>query len=244
MNLWKSLPLKEIPLLAWQPTPVCLPGESHGQRSLADCSSWGHKEPDTWLRDWACMWALLTGKVRGEPCSLLCLKPCCMISIYCESYSFCFFFFLNSPYSFIKEILFSAWLFLWEYKIFKSIILVWVALGAEQEIDLNANTGLAKKCIWIFHKMVWKNLNELFGQQNSSHSPSPQVEIQGTLTGSGKVTARERRSIKCTLLSCSGSLWRRKSQLTPVFLPGESHGQRSLAGYSRWGPKSQIQLSD
>ena len=29
--------------------------------------------------------------------------------------------------------------------------------------------------------------------------------------------------------------WRRKWQLTPVFLPGESHGQRSLAGYSSWG---------
>ena len=26
--------------------------------------------------------------------------------------------------------------------------------------------------------------------------------------------------------------WRRKWQLTPVFLPGKSHGQRSLAGYS------------
>jgi len=25
---------------------------------------------------------------------------------------------------------------------------------------------------------------------------------------------------------------------TPVFLPGKSHGQRSLAGYSPWGPKS------
>ena len=27
-------------------------------------------------------------------------------------------------------------------------------------------------------------------------------------------------------------LWRRKWQPTPVFLPGESHGQRSLVGYS------------
>ena len=26
-------------------------------------------------------------------------------------------------------------------------------------------------------------------------------------------------------------------QPTPVFLPGESHGQRSLAGYSSWGCK-------
>ena len=29
--------------------------------------------------------------------------------------------------------------------------------------------------------------------------------------------------------------WRREWQPTPVFLPGESHGQRSLAGYSPWG---------
>ena len=28
---------------------------------------------------------------------------------------------------------------------------------------------------------------------------------------------------------------RRAQQLTPVFLPGEPHGQRSLAGYSPWG---------
>ena len=32
-------------------------------------------------------------------------------------------------------------------------------------------------------------------------------------------------------------LWRRKWQPTPVFLPGEFHGQRSLVGYSPWGPK-------
>ena len=31
--------------------------------------------------------------------------------------------------------------------------------------------------------------------------------------------------------------WRRKWQPTPVFLPGESHGQRSLVGYSTWGLK-------
>ena len=32
--------------------------------------------------------------------------------------------------------------------------------------------------------------------------------------------------------------WRRKWPPTPVFLPGEFHGQRSLAGYSPWGHKS------
>ena len=32
-------------------------------------------------------------------------------------------------------------------------------------------------------------------------------------------------------------LWRRACQPTPVLLPGESHGQRSLMGYSPWGCK-------
>ena len=31
--------------------------------------------------------------------------------------------------------------------------------------------------------------------------------------------------------------WRRKWQPTPIFLPGEFLGQRSLTGYSPWGPK-------
>ena len=31
--------------------------------------------------------------------------------------------------------------------------------------------------------------------------------------------------------------WRRKWQPTPGFLPGEPHGQKSLAGYSPWGLK-------
>ena len=31
--------------------------------------------------------------------------------------------------------------------------------------------------------------------------------------------------------------WRRASLPTPVFLPGESPGQRSLVGYSPWGRK-------
>ena len=31
--------------------------------------------------------------------------------------------------------------------------------------------------------------------------------------------------------------WRRKWQPTPVLLPGESHGGRSLVGYSPWGRK-------
>ena len=37
---------------AWQPTPLFLPGESHGQRSLAGYSPWGRKESDMTEATW------------------------------------------------------------------------------------------------------------------------------------------------------------------------------------------------
>ena len=33
------------------------------------------------------------------------------------------------------------------------------------------------------------------------------------------------------------TIWRRKWQSMPVFLPGESHGQRRLVSYRPWGHK-------
>ena len=38
--------------------------------------------------------------------------------------------------------------------------------------------------------------------------------------------------------------WKRKSQPTPVFLPGESLGQKSLVGSVQGVPKSCTRLSD
>ena len=42
----------------WQPTPVLLPGESYGQRSLVGFSPWGLKESDTtkWLLIFVYLW--------------------------------------------------------------------------------------------------------------------------------------------------------------------------------------------
>ena len=34
-------------LIPWSGTPVFLPGESHGQRSLSGYTPWDHKEMDT-----------------------------------------------------------------------------------------------------------------------------------------------------------------------------------------------------
>ena len=42
----------------WQPTPVFLPGESHGQISLVGCSPWGHTESDTTEATWQCSLSL------------------------------------------------------------------------------------------------------------------------------------------------------------------------------------------
>ena len=42
---WTSLPLSRR--RRWHPTPVVLPGESHGRRSLVGCSPWGREESNT-----------------------------------------------------------------------------------------------------------------------------------------------------------------------------------------------------
>ena len=43
-NPWvRKIPGRRI----WQPTPVFLPGKSHGHSSLVGYSPWGHKESDT-----------------------------------------------------------------------------------------------------------------------------------------------------------------------------------------------------
>ena len=56
---------------------------------------------------------------------------------------------------------------------------------------------------------------------------------------SGKKPASQcRRYKRCRFEPWVGDIpWRRKWQPTPVFLPGESYAQSSLAGYSPWGHK-------
>ena len=37
--------------------------------------------------------------------------------------------------------------------------------------------------------------------------------------------------------------WKRKSQLTPIFSSGKSHGRRSLVGYGPWGRRVRLNLT-
>ena len=58
-------------------------------------------------------------------------------------------------------------------------------------------------------------------------------------------TCQCRRRKRCGLNPCIRKMpWRRKWQPTPVFLPGDSHGQRNLAGYSPWGHKESDTTED
>ena len=58
----------------WHPTPILLPGKSHGWRSLVGCSPWGHTESDTteWLHfpfSLSCI-----GEGNGNPLQCSCLE--------------------------------------------------------------------------------------------------------------------------------------------------------------------------
>ena len=59
----------------------------------------------------------------------------------------------------------------------------------------------------------------------------------GLLT-QGKDCLQHRKCGRLRLSPSAGKIpWRREWPSIPVFWPGESHGQRSLAGYSPWGHK-------
>ena len=66
----------------WQPTPVLLPGKSHGWRSMVGYSPWGLKESDTTKSDFTSLPSELPGKPLGvkvkgvtPPSSLWFLDP-------------------------------------------------------------------------------------------------------------------------------------------------------------------------
>ena len=58
----------------WQPTPVLLPGKSHGWRSLVDCSPWGLEESDTTERLHFHFSLSCIGEGNGNPLQCCCLE--------------------------------------------------------------------------------------------------------------------------------------------------------------------------
>ena len=58
----------------WQPTPVLLPGKSHGRRSLVGCSPWGREESDTTEQLHFHFSLSFTGEGNGNPLQCSCLE--------------------------------------------------------------------------------------------------------------------------------------------------------------------------
>ena len=58
----------------WQPTPVLLPGKSHGQRSLVGCGPWGREESDTTEQLHFHFSLSCIGEGNGNPLQCSCLE--------------------------------------------------------------------------------------------------------------------------------------------------------------------------
>ena len=58
----------------WHPTPVLLPGKSHGRRSLVGCSPWGCQELDTTERLHFLFSPSCIGEGSGNPLQCSCLE--------------------------------------------------------------------------------------------------------------------------------------------------------------------------
>ena len=58
----------------WHPTPVLLPGKSHGRKSLVGCSPWGRSESDTTERLHFPFSLSCIGEVNGNPLQCSCLE--------------------------------------------------------------------------------------------------------------------------------------------------------------------------
>ena len=73
------------------------------------------------------------------------------------------------------------------------------------------------KISWSVPNLYWVNWVSLVAQQQ-------------------RICLQCRSHRRCKFYPWVGKIpWRREWQPTPVFLPGESYGQRSLVGYSPWG---------
>ena len=58
----------------WHPTPVLLPGKSHGWRSLVGCSPWGREESDTTEQLHFHFSLSCIGEGNGNPLQCSCLE--------------------------------------------------------------------------------------------------------------------------------------------------------------------------
>ena len=95
---------------------------------------------------------------------------------------------------------------------------------------------LASVCCFLRGRQVMPGSPPQLVRGRSEGSPSPPLSwcLKPWSASEKKcfLQAQPREPLPRLCCLLRGHLWRRKWQPTPVFLPGESHGQRSLVGYT------------
>ena len=122
------------------------------------------------------------------------------------------------------------------YEFFTSIFLFFLQ---KYKIDIWFSPNCSNKNLFFFFKLLVFSIGWIMEKEMVTHSSTlgwkiPWIEEAGRLQSMGLQRVRHNWA---TSLSFYRSFWRRKWQPTHVFLPGESHGQRGLVGYSQWGCK-------
>ena len=126
----------------WHPTPVLLPGKSHGWRSLVGCSPWGREESD--MTEWLHFQFSLSliGEGNGNPLQCSCLENprdggAWLAAVYGVTQSRTRLKWLSSsrsrpvfPASLVKEIVFSPLYIFSSFVIYKVTMSAWVYLWA------------------------------------------------------------------------------------------------------------------
>ena len=178
----------------WHPTPVLLPGKSHGRRRLVSCSPWGLEESDT-----------------TEP---LHFSFYCILSVRTVS---------------IKRRYFDSSTTLNTFQILLS--------KDKQHFKKPKNCGkLPWQNCWILDFCGYFTVTKEKAMAPNSSTLAwkiPWMEEPGRLKPMGSWRVGHDWATSLSLFTFMH--WRRKRQPTPVFLPGESQGRRSLVGCRLWG---------
>ena len=144
----------------------------------------------------------------------------------------------------------------WSFPASGSFLMSWLFTSGGQSIGASASTSVLPMNIQGWFLLGLTGLISLQSRDSQESSPTPQFKSinssvlmaphSSTLAWKTPWTEEPGRLQSMASLriwhdwATSLSLftfthWRRKWQLTPVFLPGESHGQGSLVGCCLWG---------
>ena len=195
----------------WHPTPVLLPGKSHGWRSLVGRSPCGRKESDKTQRLHFHFSLSCIGEGNGNPLQCSCLEnPRDGGASWAAVYG------VSQSRTWLKRLSSSS-----------SSMLI--------GHPTNTKTEKAKGCEWIILIVVidcwWMHMSKKAMAPYSSTLvwKIPWMEEPGRLQSMGSPRVGHDWMTSLSLFTCMH--WRRKWQPTPVFLPGESQGW----GCHLWG---------